>query len=283
VPTQCLFCGTRGRKITKEHVWPQWLVDFVPVLPPGGHTERWSSAVGRETSQQPILSSTVKAFCNDCNNGWMSKLEGAAKPIVGPMTTGKAMDLDAVAQQIVANWFAVKGLVAVQTNRLGQPIPDSHYRRVHQFGGAPPNTMRVWIGYRWNLLNPKRADMVQLFDFHYMPIRDAFAEQPLPPNIQNYRSAGGVFNATLFQLGHFFVLALQHDWPGLHVRPKPGTEGADALLPIWPAGPTLQWPPSQPVDVLGDPHKVTRFLQMPRQWCLSTARRNWSSFSAPLT
>jgi hypothetical protein len=46
----------------------------------------------------------------------MADIEAAAKPIVGPMVVGQAMDLDADAQQIVANWVALKGLVAAQTS-----------------------------------------------------------------------------------------------------------------------------------------------------------------------
>jgi hypothetical protein len=95
-----------------------------------------------------------------------------------------------------------------------------------------------------------------------MPVTDAFPTLPLPPELEEYRRAGGVFNGTIFQVGHFFGLALQHDWPGLHVRPNPDTEAGDAPLPIWPTGPTIQWPPPRAVDDLGDPHKVTRFLQM---------------------
>jgi hypothetical protein len=115
VPNACLFCGATDRKITKEHIWPQWLADVLRGLPRLGRVERWSSTAGGQASRQPFLSSTVKVFCDECNNGWMSQLEAAAKPLVGPMVLDEAMDLDAAAQRIVANWIAVKGLVAAQT------------------------------------------------------------------------------------------------------------------------------------------------------------------------
>lgn len=164
--------------------------------------------------------------------------------------------------EIVANWVALKGLVAVHTSNVEQPIPEPHYRRVHAFEGAPPNTMRVWIGRRWNLTDPNRPSRAQLFESHFMPVTNVFPGFPLPPDLERYRSEGGVFNATVFRVGHFFALALQHDWPGLRARPKLGSAAADALLPIWPAGRTIQWPPPRPVEDLGDPHKVTRFLQL---------------------
>jgi hypothetical protein len=122
--------------------------------------------------------------------------------------------------------------------------------------------VRVWIGCRWNLASPDRPNSARLFDFHFMPVANAFPKLPLPPELEEHRRAGGVFNGTIFQVGHFFGLALQHDWPGLQVRANPSTEAADVLMPIWPTGPTVQWPPPRSVCELGDPHKVTRFLQM---------------------
>jgi hypothetical protein len=127
VPNPCRFCGATDRKITKEHVWPAWLDDFLPPLPRLGHAERWSSTTKRQAYRQPFLATTVRAFCDDCNNGWMSQLESAVKPIVGPMVVGEHVELDAEAQRIVANWVAVKSLVAAQTNNVKQWIPESHY------------------------------------------------------------------------------------------------------------------------------------------------------------
>ncbi|MBM0228216.1 hypothetical protein [Micromonospora sp. ATA51] len=262
MPNACRFCGATNRQITNEHIWPDWLRDYLPAVRQPGHSERWSSAAGRDRWRQPILTAKVRVVCDGCNNGWMSQLEEAAKPIVGPMVVGQAVELDATAQQIVANWVALKGLVAVHTSNVEQPIPEPHYRRVHAFEGAPPNTMRVWIGRRWNLTDPNRPSRAQLFESHFMPVTNVFPGFPLPPDLERYRSEGGVFNATVFRVGHFFALALQHDWPGLRARPKLGSAAADALLPIWPAGRTIQWPPPRPVEDLGDPHKVTRFLQL---------------------
>jgi hypothetical protein len=178
------------------------------------------------------------------------------------MVTGQPLELDANAQRVVANWIAPKGLVAVLTSGGEQPIPEHHYRRVHHFEGAPPNTMSMWIGRRLNLAEPHRPGRVQLLDFHFMPITDAFPVFPLPPDLEMYRHEGGVFNGTVFQMGHFFALALQHDWPGLRARPNPVSKTATALLGAWPTGATVHWPPLRPVDDLGNPHKVTRFLQL---------------------
>jgi hypothetical protein len=192
----------------------------------------------------------------------MSQLESAVKPLIGPMVVDEAMDLDAEAQRIMANWVAVKGLVAAQTSNVKHWIPESHYWRVHHFRGAPPNTMLVWIGRRWDLADPELLGMAQLFEFHLMPVTNVFPQFPIPPNIERYRREGGVFNGTILQIGHFLALAIQHDWPGLQARPKPGSVADEAFLQIWPTGPTVSWPPRRHVDDLGDTHRITRFFQL---------------------
>jgi len=262
VPNPCRFCGATTRKITNEHVWPEWLEDFMPTFTGPGYTERWSSAAGREEWKQKMLSATVRMFCEPCNTGWMSDIEGAAKDSVGPMVQGIATTLDAAAQQVVANWAVLKGLVAVQTSPTPQPIPERHYRRVYAAEGAPANTVRVWIGQRRNLADPARPGRAKLFDSHFMPVTNVFPEFPMPPDLARYRDEGGVFNGTIFQVGHFFALVLQHDWPGLRAQPRPGSEAEHAFVPIWPVGPDIRWPPLRPVDDLGDAHKATRFLQI---------------------
>jgi hypothetical protein len=95
VPNPCRFCGSTDRKITREHVWPEWLADFLARPRSLAHAERWSSASRRQAFRQPFLSATVKAFCGDCNNRWMSEVEAAAKPIVGPMVVDEVTELDA--------------------------------------------------------------------------------------------------------------------------------------------------------------------------------------------
>jgi hypothetical protein len=261
--TPCRFCGATDQKITNEHVWPEWLEDFVPPSAGPGYAERWSSADGRQEWKQQLLSATVRMFCEPCNTGWMSDIEGAAKHIVGPMVQGIPTMLDAAAQRSVANWAVLKGLVAAQTSKTPQPIPDRHFRRVCAAKGAPANTVWVWIGQRQNLAHPTKPGRAKLFDSHFMPVTNAERKDSLDGDLEKkYISEGGVFNGMIFSVGHFFALVVQHDWPGLQFRPIQGSDAEQAFVSIWPVGDDVPWPPPLPVDVLGDTHHVTQFFEM---------------------
>jgi hypothetical protein len=152
----------------------------------------------------------------------MADIEAAAMPIVGPMVINQPMDLDANAQQIVANWVALKVLVAAHASNLDEWIPESHYRQVHNAQGAPANTMRVWVGHRWNLADhqPGRA---HIFDFYFMPVADHHLGQaPLPPDVQRYRQEGGVSTERSFRSGTSSPLLSSTIGPGCGCTRRPG-------------------------------------------------------------
>jgi hypothetical protein len=71
-----------------------------------------------------------------------------------------------------------------------------------------------------------------------------------------------MLNATSFQVGHFFALALHHDWPGLQVQPIPMSRAGHCFVSIWPTRQTARWPPPFPIDGLGNQHRITQFFLM---------------------
>jgi len=112
----CVFCG--GFNLSKEHVWPDWASKVLTDNPSPAHHE-WHNTysdkgtVVKESGMRPRQGSTftkkIRVVCKTCNNGWMSRLENATKPILLPLIQGEPALLDREQQTLLAQWIASKG------------------------------------------------------------------------------------------------------------------------------------------------------------------------------
>ncbi len=117
---KCLFCGVLTR-CTKEHPFPKWLKTVIPRGPSRSHQiltfriddgrrswikpERRSHGRNIGDTQLPIV-------CAACNNGWMSRLQTAVKPIQIPLIKGETVTLSVEQQQVLAAWTMMTSMVA---------------------------------------------------------------------------------------------------------------------------------------------------------------------------
>jgi hypothetical protein len=95
-PRRCIFCNAIG--VTVEHVWPKWLRAFVPATATShnfltGLIHRTRPDRELRTWAGDPQSRGVKAVCQGCNGGWMSRLEERAKPILLPLLAGQSKAL----------------------------------------------------------------------------------------------------------------------------------------------------------------------------------------------
>lgn len=77
----CAFCPQQAVVLTQEHLWSGWISRLFP-----GKEFTWSSVdpktLQRSSGRATGINRKVEAVCDVCNNGWMSKLETAVKPIL---------------------------------------------------------------------------------------------------------------------------------------------------------------------------------------------------------
>src|SRR5712691_558751 len=96
----CVFCG--GRPTTREHVYAAWLRDALPV---GTSKFKTTDADGNPMWEQTTFDIIAKVACATCNNGWMSDLEAACKPLlIEAILYGAEFDLNRDQQRTVALW-----------------------------------------------------------------------------------------------------------------------------------------------------------------------------------
>jgi hypothetical protein len=60
-----------------------------------------------------------RAFCRDCNGGWMSRLEERVQPVLEPLALGKPVILSLEDQEVLSFWATKTGLVEfVRSNSI---------------------------------------------------------------------------------------------------------------------------------------------------------------------
>jgi hypothetical protein len=113
VPTarRCIFCQKPPG--SGEHLFPDWMNATFPVDRKvekplyGRHIANEEGVKTNHWSAAEIANETTNMLCHDCNTGWMSVLEGAAKWVLEPMMLGQHRPLS-VDEQILAGRWAVR-------------------------------------------------------------------------------------------------------------------------------------------------------------------------------
>lgn len=140
----CVFCnrpivGTNG---AREHILPRWLLkrlgldkDFVQGLHSG---IPWGKAT-IDTRIQSFSSLVFGLVCSRCNNGWMSQLEAAAKPVLTGLMSESvdSVTLDERAMTLLARWaFKTSAMLNLASN-YRQIVPGLHLREFYQTERPP--------------------------------------------------------------------------------------------------------------------------------------------------
>lgn len=155
-PRTCIFCG--GRPISKEHLYAEWMADFL--WPGGESTHRVSlmessdgerdfralrSGKGSLPQKGDHRSKGLRVVCTACNNGWMSQMQSDAKPVLMPYLLGDAFVPNRDQQRRIANWSAMFSIVWEQADLLTAAI-DQRQRTSFMRSRRPPKHWLSWIG-----------------------------------------------------------------------------------------------------------------------------------------
>lgn len=150
---RCVYCGRFD--VTKQHVWPVWLAALLPrdaksnsqMLVGMAHPVPGLAVIQTrlETRRGDAGSRTIRNVCGQCNGGWMSRLEIAAKPLLADLILGNRVALDATAQHILAAWITMFCITAEFTDRAQLGIPASD-RVALKESSQPLDRWRIFIG-----------------------------------------------------------------------------------------------------------------------------------------
>jgi hypothetical protein len=147
-PRKCMFCGKGG--ISKEHIWARWMTQYLPKDAPNFsmldvvvHKTHETKKARREN--RSAYSGTIKLVCKPCNNGWMSRLQNDAKPILLPLMRGERRALNRREQVTLAAWIAMFIMVAEFQTPSKVTIPQAVRERFKDTL-QPPDLWAIWLG-----------------------------------------------------------------------------------------------------------------------------------------
>lgn len=145
----CLFCGAVGI-FSDEHVIPQWLLKFL-ALPEDDQLYQGVASTETGTLVEPPRIHSTFSFvegrvCGECNSGWMSRLEGAAKPILIALMeqSRRPHSLSAAEGAVVGKWTAKTAYLHTWAGPSKNPVQLAHLRALHGDAGVPATGVGVF-------------------------------------------------------------------------------------------------------------------------------------------
>lgn len=142
--------------MSKEHVWPDWLANYVPResthtihrvsknLGNQGLPSAVSTKPGKLNRPGDPKSQRLRMVCEDCNGGWMSRLQNSSKPLLIPLLHGEWPLLDQKAQKQIAAWVTMFVMVVEFADPITVGISQAERDELRRTS-APLRGWRVYI------------------------------------------------------------------------------------------------------------------------------------------
>jgi len=224
---RCIFCGSTPT--SNEHVFPRWLSAVLAKDPRGlrlPFTHNLKAVSGTVTWEgNRAIEVKAKCVCEACNGGWMSELEGEARPYLEPMIRDQKVVLSAEAQRIVGAWACLKAVVA-------------------RYAHSPPEPVeREWLDWLYAHHRPPPSWYVWMTSYNgghpiYYEGHDITVEFP---GVDHVRTPHGLL--TTIVAGYLALKVL-----GIRVG-SPQSRGRDSLIRIWPPSDiSVYWSSENPLD-----------------------------------
>lgn len=244
---RCIFCGASADD--REHLLPEWLKGILPSDVTATYTRQIVGEEPKSWKRKPF-SEKAKFVCNDCNQGWMSDLEGEAKPLLTPAIARQGpCEFDLLAQWVIARW-AVKTSYVMQMQGREQLAPQMRPVLL-KLNLIPPPQVSVWIGsHRRAVEDPTNSVYIQ--KPLWIAPDDAGEVGAIEFGYMTFLAVGGVsFLLVEHRFDSYVECVLGEDHPAAKMFTK-----------IWPRTTRVaMWPPSlmadrELIDLIFDPHTL---------------------------
>ncbi len=245
---QCIFCG--ASPVHKEHVLAKWIRKVTPYSKGPVNWSFTNDPLTRRHRKHRLFTEQARVVCQDeCNGGWMSRIEDAAKPVLTPMIQGRDTVLTPADQDVLGRWAAKTALISCYLQPQ-IPVP-AGYPEAFYATKEPPAW--PWMTLVWIAKHGMPGRDLQAESFRRGPSRVGWTPRvlnvPAPPiragELNGYNVTISVccfaFKVVVFELPRLknFVIDFDHDFPGIHL--------------VWPRihDAVTRWPPGRALDDVG--------------------------------
>lgn len=229
-PRRCVFCRESGA--SEEHVFAKWISRAVSGKGKGMF-EMTATHPPRPKRTAKIMAVTNRAVCKPCNEGWMSDLETAVRPLIFDAIQGRLATFAAATDRITVAAWAFKTALMLDCCWPDRNVPEKHYRYLYRRRIPPPNVYVSVAAY---------------FPMEGEEIRTAWGNRSVwkakPPleKFDGYRITFSVGNIVFQAFGH---PGTEHLEPEREVRVN-GKAVTDFRRVVWPIpSEPVGWPPSR--------------------------------------
>lgn len=138
----CWFCNAQSGRRSKEHIFPQWLLEHFGAANEMVHPTRMTAfgELASERPARPLRAHVNGEVCAGCNNGWMSSLEAAAKGILTRRPLRHRIPSDEA--EVLARWF-IKTAVNLNVSQPFRLLVDAPAR--HALATRIPERFAVYL------------------------------------------------------------------------------------------------------------------------------------------
>jgi hypothetical protein len=211
-PRHCAFCG--GGSARPAHALPDWLRE----------------CFRERDSPSAELRAKVRLACKRCSNGWMSRLEAEAMPVLKLLIAGRPFVLGLRNQETLALW-AVQTILMLEAAHDPTTFSSEAHRHVFEHR-EPPTGFQLALGIR-----PREGEWPCRFTAQgFTASNGRLGLLPTYPGmtIDSYRAG--------LCIGHLVVRARASFAPADAQLLADPIDAAS--LPIWPATSPARWPPA---------------------------------------
>jgi hypothetical protein len=231
-PEKCIFCG--GGNLSKEHFWPEWASVLLPRYPDNRRIEQVFTTENARLVKPPEVrarqghswTKTIRAVCRRCNNGWMSVLEKAAKPILTPLITSRSHALTEDSMRVLAQWIALKVMVG-ERNHPKDAVTPLGDRTRFRATLALPSHLRIWVAQCGT----------QGWDTGYLRHAATMATSPVVMPHHRFKN----IHSVAFGIGDLFVFVIHTTVAG--VEDALTFNQPEGVIPVFPVVGPANWPP----------------------------------------